>query len=246
MNSSSINQSSSRDANSKRRCRRARWYQWAAVLLISVGLIGGYVLQSTQRPPNFYQELKAGLPHEVFENAKKFDNKIESLKTEAQQPSEEIHTIRFTQDEINAWLTHALPRRFPKSVPREVDEMLVHLQPEDSSIVLKIDSKLFQGFATATVDIDVGDQPNLLQIHLKKLYSGLVQIPIGRFRKNLVEGANRSGLPTDWPSDKLPALLQVDLNKAMTENLTRPTRIVAIRTGEAAIEIDYRFVNQPG
>lgn len=220
---------------------------WCCVLLIGAAVTGAgfWLFQSTKRPPDFYAELKPDRSQVTVARARKFDEKLEELNQQIQSDDLQVHTIRFSQDEINAWLTHSLPEQFPRSVPTEVKELLVHLQPDDSSLVMKIQSSFFSGFATASVDLAMGEQPNLVNIELKRLYSGLLRVPVERFRKRIVTGANRAGLPTVWESDELPATLTIDLNQILKQELVRPATIVDIRTDDAAIEIDYRFGESP-
>lgn len=223
-----------------------RWWQWAIVLLVALGFAGGYAVRSAKQPPKFYDELKPEKPQVALQQARQVDEKLDDLvqQVESDSDTDQVHTISFSQDEINAWLLHSLPKRFPKSLPKEVKELLIRLQPEDSALVMKIQSPFFSGFATATLDIGMGEQPNLVQIQLKRLYSGLFQVPVGKFRRSIVAGANRSGLYTTWDSDDLPAELTIDLNETLTDQLVRPAKILDVRTEDGIIEIDYQFLNE--
>ncbi len=177
-------------------------------------------------------------------HARHFYEKIDELKQQIQSETGEELSISFSQDEINSWLSTTLPKRFPRTMPREVKELLVKLAPQQSSLVINIDSKYFEGFATADFDLSIGERPNLLEISLDRFYSGVLSVPIARFRQRIVNGAAKSKLPVTWDDDSLPANITVDLNQILRDQLIRPAEITAVEIQSETIQLQYQFLDE--
>jgi len=218
------------------------WWQWLMVVLVSLGLLAFYAFRSTAEPPSYYVQLVPQKMEDVIRNVRTFDEKVTSLNDQlAKSQDGENLQISFSQDEINSWLMQSLPRRFPAQMPRELQEIRIKLQPDAASIVMKVNTAFFHGFVTADLDVSIGAKPNQLQVTLKRVYSGLATLPFARFRKQILEGAQKAGLEVDWPEGQTPTVISIELAELLSQQVSHSVEIKEVRIGQKTMSIDYQF-----
>jgi hypothetical protein len=202
-------------------------------LLLLAAIIGGgwYVWTSLQREPEFYAEARTRLADPVIREAARAEFEAEARDLVEAVESEQAWTIRFTEDEINAWLLGGLEGR--TDIPEGVSEPLIQFRDGVVEIGFRVDAEQVRGVVSLEAAPSIDDQSRLV-IEVRSIRAGQLAIPSASLMAVVRDKLNAEDLPIEIETEPTPRLL-IDLARAQEQEPRVTLRRVAVSDG--AIEI---------
>lgn len=178
-----------------------KWLKRLAWLCATLGILAGlagWFWWASRQSPDFYRvaELQVSNPIERKQVAQQFVERsqhiVEEIKS-APRWSEE-----FTDAQINAWLIEEFPGEFSESIPPEVSQPRVSLQPDGVRLGFKVDSDgPWKGIVSVHANARL-ETPNQLAVRLLSVRVGLVPMPLNRVIDLINEHVREADINITW------------------------------------------------
>lgn len=180
---------------------------FVCVILLALAVL--YCVSEAQKVPEFYA---AVLEHdnEISKvEGDKFERNLALLNNAFRRVTP--WKLKFTQDEVNGWLSSDLDEKFGDLVPKEISDPRVVFTEHDVRIAFKYEKKGMKGIVVATCDIFCTENENEFAIKLLEVRSGVVKLPIGPWLERITEGFQFAGIDVSWSDEdnKPVALIQM-------------------------------------
>lgn len=160
----------------------------------SLFLFGTY--RASQHVPEFYERAIHLEPVDQAKAGEELERQVLELHNEARQEGHWEAT--FTDEQINGWLAVDLPAKFPNSLPPEVRDPRVAIDPQQAQIACRYEGPKAQAVVSLAVDIHLTDEPNVIAVRIRQARAGLLPLPIKQGLDRITTAAREAGIPLRW------------------------------------------------
>jgi len=177
------------------------------IFFLVIGLCVVYFM--SQQEPNFYS---AAMKVEDAQS-RVLGSKLESLALEiynsALVPTSWVGEL--PEAEINGWLAHDLPAKFPELLPANVQDPRVSLADNELTIACRCRYKDLKGILVGKFDLFCTDQPSQVAVRIGDIKFGILPFPVTQFADHITDTLQKSGYPSSWSEMDGDPVLIVDL-----------------------------------
>ncbi|MEQ8788756.1 MAG: hypothetical protein RIC55_20765 [Pirellulaceae bacterium] len=213
--------------------------------------------------PDFYDQALKAEPERLAEAGDKLEENILDLRNDSLD--EGVWRATFTDEQINGWLAVDLPDKFPKTLPPQLKDPRVAIEPNLAHVAARYESPQLTTIVSLAVEVRLTDQPNELAIRIRQARAGMLPVPLSEWLDRVSAAAENGGIPLRWIEqegdpvaivtvpledkhhrDHLLRLTQIDLQDGalvvagVTETISPENQ----RAGEGADELRYSRSNQ--
>lgn len=183
----------------KRKFRRG--VACAALLMCSLTVAGSmftarWALEKTRQVPDFYIQAKARTPVDLDAVSRQLENEVQEF-TDQVGLIGSWHAV-FTEEHINAWLVHQLPKEFSKVLPRGVQDPRVVIQDGKVLAAARYIDRRIDTVVSFEVGIQLTEVPNVLAVEIRNLKAGSLPLPLNHFVQQISRRAAYDSLEVRW------------------------------------------------
>lgn len=204
-----------------------------ALLIVAATLLWGY--RATQRVPDFYVAALEKPAAEPKQAADEFEREVLELQNGTRRAGEWQAT--FTTEEINGWLAHDLPIKFPDALPAEVSAPRVAIDRQMIQVACKYAGPQLTSVISLGVEPQVTSDPNVIAVRIRRVRAGSLPIPLGKFLDQISQHSAAAGLPLRWSEqegDPL-AIITLPLERSDLKGKVLRLKSIELREGEVVI-----------
>jgi hypothetical protein len=177
-----------------RRVRRIILLCAANAILAFAGLWSLY--RASQSVPEFYElalELEA-------EQADKAGDELERQVVAMASDLEEGRRweLVLSDQQINGWLATDFVEKFPKLLPRDVQEPRVSFQDQTTSVACRIKNDKVSTVLSVKLDAYLTEQPNEIAVRVQRVRAGMLPVPLTKILDQITAAAQQSGISLRW------------------------------------------------
>jgi hypothetical protein len=199
----------------------------AAICLVLLG----WAWRATQQVPEFYalqlqREASANLPLDGEALERK------ALELNSQIRHCERWQVRFTDDDINAWLAIDLPRKFSAALPDEVKDPRVAINSEMIQVACQVEGARLSSVVSIGVQPYVTTDANVIAVRLRQLRAGSLPLPLSQYLERITEQGAKAGIPIRWTEEEGEPVALISLPLSAEDLGGRQVRVEQIELGE--------------
>jgi len=184
------------------------------LLLVAAGVIYGLALQT----PDFYQASLGMSELKAFEGGESFE--IAGLYLRNDIVEEETWYAEFFEDHINGWLISDMPRKFPRSLPDNMRQPRVKIDPGKFRVGVTTEILGIETVLTAAAEFFPTDASNEFGLRVLGVHAGSLPLPVSFFSLPASELLQKQGIRVQWYDDKdgLPVAVMTVPKKLLRHN----------------------------
>src|SRR5262245_15483192 len=152
--------------------------------------------QATRAVPAFYRQALAAPAQNCQQQGELFEEHALALHNQLYQAG--AWEVRFSHDEINAWLASELPAKFPQALPPGVSEPRVGIDGHVVRLAVHYQRGSVDTIISLAGDVWLTPQPNEIAVRIDQVRAGLVPVPLGRFLQEISQRAAQANVPLRW------------------------------------------------
>jgi hypothetical protein len=206
------------------------------ILLVAVAGVGLLVAWwGASHVPEFYERALTAEPEQLAQAGDKLEENILELRNNSLADGQWRAT--FTDEQINGWLAVDLPEKFPRTLPPQVKDPRVAIEPDLAQVAARLETPRLTTVISLAVDVRLTDEPNELAIRIHQARAGMLPVPLSEWLDRVTEAAEEGGIPLRWAEEQGDpvAIVTVPLeDKNNREHVLRLTNI-ELHDGELVV-----------
>lgn len=208
-------------------------------LLIVGGLVGVsyWAMRQTKQVPEFYREATSAemTDVEMTRASEELEAEMETVRRDAVETGSWEAT--FSQEQINAWLAHELPTKFPRIKRAGASEPRIALQDGKILAAIRISRGALNAVVSCELKVELTEQPNMIAVRLSNLRAGALPLPLDRFRRAISREASRGELEIHWDETDEGPIALVSIPSDDPRYRISPTIIEQVSIVEKAVYV---------
>ncbi|MFO0870029.1 MAG: hypothetical protein U0935_13945 [Pirellulales bacterium] len=169
------------------------------LLLLLIVLAGTGLWWSTRSPPQFYAEARQRDTARQAAEGDEFERRVLDTRNATRHAGD--WTLVVTEEQLNAWLVHQLPREFPAALPDEFSDPRVSLTPDHLRIGVRYRSGAIDTILSLDVQLYLTEESRTVAAQLRSVRAGKLPLPPSRVLPALSAAARQLDLPLRWSQD---------------------------------------------
>lgn len=164
-----------------------------AALLVAAGV---WVYWAAQESPAWYQQ-KVAVDDRAAQG--KASDQMEQRVAELVSAFETTGPwkIVITEDQINGWLAHGLPKKHPGALPEGFSEPRVRIETDGVSGACRVERGLISGIVSMKVDVYM-EEPTVVAARIRRARLGRLPWPLDKVLENVSQSARHAEIPLTW------------------------------------------------
>lgn len=155
----------------------------AGVVVLLAAAIGGALVWASRQTPDFYRDSLANPVAVDAADGERLEQQALALHNQLQHAGR--FEVRFTQDEINAWLANELPAKFPRLLPSMLADPRVAIEKGKMRLAVRYTKGNVETVLSVAGEAHVTGQPNELAVRIGQARAGLVPVPLGKVLEDI-------------------------------------------------------------
>ena len=176
-----------------------RIFAGVGIALAAAGLIALAALWAARQTPDFYRRSLAQPLGEQAVGSERLEQQALALHNQLHR--EGRFEVRFTEDEINAWLASELPEKFPRLLPAAFSDPRVAMQSGLLRLAVRYQRGNIDTVLSLAAEAYLTEEPNEIAIRISAVRAGLLPVPIGSLLNDIERRATRAGFALRWSED---------------------------------------------
>ena len=188
--------------------KRTTWKILAGLVLLGVCILLG-LFRATRHVPDFYRQALIVSAEQEQHYAEQFQDQLLQLKATAAR--EQRFETTWSAAQINGWLATTVADHHAHQLPPGMRDVRVALEKGQARVGCRYRKGKIDTVVWLVVDVDLTDQPNVLELRLRGLKAGLVPFSIERFQEHVATALKRGKVSVRWieGADDVTARLQL-------------------------------------
>ena len=207
-----------------------------ALLAGSLFATGYWAHRQTQKVPEFYERAIATVPaKQIEEKSRQLDENVEQLQAQATQVG--IWEASFSTEQINAWLTDQLPKRFPKLASKGLRDPRVVIENGVLFAAARLQNPRLDAVISCELGVQLTEQPNRIAVIIQAVRVGALPLPMSQVEDRVSRVAAATGLGLSWENLEGQSVALIDLPEPRHRQLDQPAVVetVALLDNEVVI-----------
>ena len=208
-----------------------------ALAIIMVVCVSGawWALQQTKQIPEFYAEVTRNPPDDDDQQSMQLKADVRRLQADAAQQGS--WNARFSDRQINAWLSQELPKKFSRLLAKGMSDPRIVIQDDRVLIAARYQDKRIDTVVSMEIKAELTEEPNMLALRVQNLRAGALPLPLDRFLKGITREAARGDVEVRWDfTDEGPVAL-VTVPSQHPKYVVNPVVIESVRFMEGRLEL---------
>jgi len=168
----------------------------SGLLVLLLALVAVY--WATQQVPEFYETALRVDPAKQVEASDQMLQQATALASDVKN-KRQWRTL-FTAEQINGWLAVDLPKNHASSLPPEVSDPRVQIQPEELTLACRYEGHGVKTVLSLSVDLYLA-KPNVVALRIKKARAGQLPLPLDKVLDTVSQVASHLDLPLHWQQE---------------------------------------------
>lgn len=206
-------------------------YASATIVVVVAGLLF-VAYRASQHQPAFYQHALQMTPERQAKAGDELEKQVLDLRNDARHDGQ--WQAVFTDEQINGWLAVDLPEKFPDTLPAEIVDPRVAIDPEQAQVAYRYQGGQISTVVSVAVKVHLTDETNVLAVRIRKVRAGALPLPVTRWLDQIAEAAAAGGIRLRWVQEggDPVALVTVPLQYEEIKNHLLRLETVELREGE--------------
>ncbi|NLE38950.1 MAG: hypothetical protein GX621_13080 [Pirellulaceae bacterium] len=172
------------------------WLVLAALAVTSLVGFGFWLFWAARQVPDWYSEAVAVDDSAALEKASdQMEQRIAELISAFETTGR--WEVVITEEQINGWLSHGLPKKHPDALPVGLADPRVKIEPDGVTGAGRVDLETAAGVVSLKVDFYATEE-HCLAARIRKARLGRVPWPLNRVLEEISGAAGRSEVPLAW------------------------------------------------
>jgi hypothetical protein len=175
-----------------------KWLRGSLVVTGIVGMVAALTAAgmywASRQVPEFYE--RKLIVESADRDETDFERQALALHNQLQRAGR--WEVRFTEEQINAWLAEELPEKFPRLLPPAISDPRVALEHDAVRLAARYRRGNVDTVLSFSGDAYLTDQPNEIAIRIRQARAGYLPLPLGKFLEEIRERAQGAEIPLRW------------------------------------------------
>jgi hypothetical protein len=214
-----------------------RWFKriaTALALLLVIGFTAGWwAVEQTQHVPEFYTRATTNLPNSMAEASRHLEAEVQQLQSSAAKigPWDAI----FSADEINAWLTEELPKKFPQLLAKGASEPRIIIADDRVLAAVRYKNKRIDTVISCELAVELTEQPNMLALRVHHLKAGSLPLPLSKFLQGISKEAAKGDIDIRWDATDAGPVALVTVPSEHPRYVSSPVIVESVELVDGAL-----------
>ena len=208
----------------------------ASLIVIALLLASGaglyWLYRAAGQAPEFYVQALELPPPQAAARGREFERGVLNLNNELRRGGR--WQARFSAAQINGWLAHDLPQKFPGALPPGASEPRLAIDAQKIQIACRYHSGGWQSVVSLSAEPYLTGEPNVLAIRIHQARVGSLPIPLKQFLDDATHRGAAAGIPLRWTQegDDPVAIITIPLEREEFPNHQLIVDQLELRDGE--------------
>ncbi|HBO42459.1 MAG TPA: hypothetical protein DD670_00670 [Planctomycetaceae bacterium] len=168
----------------------------AALAVVSLVGVGVWLFWAARQVPDWYAEAVAVDDSAAIEKASdQMEQRIAELISAFETTGR--WEVLITEEQINGWLSHGLPKKHPDALPNGLTDPRVKIEPDGVTGAGHVELGAAGGVVSLKVDFYATEE-HCLAARIRKARLGRMPWPLNRVLEEISGAAKRSEVPLAW------------------------------------------------
>jgi len=176
------------------------WIQRVSIVMASLvgisSLAAWWAVQQTQYVPEFYALATQEGSKPDLAASRKLQADVERLQSDASRIGTWL--AAFTDDEINAWLSEELSRKFPRLDAWGASEPRIRIEDDRVLVAVRYQRGKIDTVVSCELQVELTEEPNMLAFRVQNLRAGALPLPLSKFLQGITKEAARGDIDVHW------------------------------------------------
>lgn len=214
-----------------------RWIKRIAIaitILVVLGLPAGWwAVQQTQHVPEFYARATETPSLVTVRASQQLNVEMEQLQVDAATIGSWHAT--FGDDEINAWLTQELPKKFPQLLAKGASDPRIIIAEDRVLAAVRYKNRRIDTVISCELEVELTEEPNMLALRVKHLKAGALPLPLSNFLKGISKEAGKGDIDIRWDVTDAGPIALVTVPSEHPRYVSNPVIVESVRLVEGAL-----------
>lgn len=223
------------DEQRRRRIRRPKRREVAAVVGIVSILLAAWIGRSAVRGPAFYRHLLASPSDSAYQDGRQIEVALANLHGDIQHSGDWQIVLR--EKNINGWLSAHLPSKFPHALPDNIANPRMQITATVCRLAFQTKLLGFEIIIAADAEFFLTQEENVVGMRIKGAKAGMIPLPIAGWTESFSESALKSGFKVRWTQEGGDPLALITIPDEIPDydELRLVLKAVAQRNGELVL-----------
>ncbi len=224
--------------------RFLRWLYLVLLIVIAVATTVGYGLyRASQQRPDFYVRVLKGEPEAQKVAGYQLEQQVLELQNETREPG--TWEAVFTEQQLNGWLAADLPLKFPRLLPKYVQDPRVAICEERVQVGCKYQGPTLASVMSVSLQIHLTDEPNTLAVKLENARVGSLPAPLTQFLDRITQVAASSNVPVRWGQTEGDPIALITIPKSHPDYVHHEIHLEHIEIRDGEVRLSGRTAPRP-
>lgn len=214
-----------------------RWIKRVAMamsLLLVVGLAAAWwAVEQTQHVPEFYARATESQSAGVVPTNRSLTAEVEQLQVDAEKMGSWHAT--FGDDEINAWLTEELPKKFPQLLAKGASDPRIIIENDRVLAAVRYKNRRIDTVISCELEVELTEEPNMLALRVKHLKAGALPLPLSNFLKGISKEAGKGDVDVRWDVTEAGPIALVTVPSEHPRYVSNPVIVESVQLVDGAL-----------
>ena len=214
-----------------------RWFKRIAIaltLLMVISLAAAWwAVQQTQYVPEFYARATKTPSLESDRASRQLAVEVEQLQVDAAMIGSWHAT--FGDDEINAWLTEELPKKFPQLLAKGASDPRIIIEDDRVLAAVRYKNRRIDTVISCELEVELTEEPNMLALRVKHLKAGALPLPLSNFLKGISKEAGKGDIDVRWDVTDAGPIALVTVPSEHPRYVSNPVIVESVQLVDGAL-----------
>ena len=210
-----------------------KWLLVATAVVVVLLLVAACVFlalyRASTRVPEFYQRAMLADPAGQKAGSDQMLQRTTALVSDVKKPGR--WQALFTQEQINGWLAVDLVQNHAASLPADVSDPRVEIEPDRVTFACHVRQPQWQGVLSLTVDVYLSG-PDTVALRFRKARAGTMPLPMDRVLAQLSEAARSANWKVQWRQVDGDPVALIPIEPPRKDRSTVQIDTLSLRKGE--------------
>ncbi len=214
-----------------------RWIKRIAIaltLLLVIGLAAAWwAVQQTHYVPEFYARATETTSQQTVEASRQLTAEVEQLQVDAAMIGSWHAT--FSDDEINAWLTEELPKKFPQLLAKGASDPRIIIENDRVLAAVRYKNRRIDTVISCELEVELTEEPNMLALRVKHLKAGALPLPLSNFLRGISKEAGKGDVDVRWDVTEAGPIALVTVPSEHPRYVSNPVIVESVQLVDGAL-----------
>ena len=177
-----------------------RWIKRLSIVTVVVSAVAAtmswWAIRQTKQVPEFYSQATPMPTPARIAASRQIEADVLRLREAAARRGS--WQAAFSDRQINAWLTEALPEKFPRLLAGGASDPRIVIRDGELLAAARFKNRHLDTVVSCRLEVKLTEQPNMLAIKVRDLRAGALPLPLSKFVGGITREAARGDIEIKW------------------------------------------------